>query len=116
MEKVFFKECFLTDIIKYEALKNWSKIELGTSLKLQYESVPFDDSKKALFAIIPETGNKIGSLTQEDATLLDRIIAMGWCDVFDCIVSHVDKDAVNDQRIKVAIYIKENPHQTDKKE
>ena len=114
MEKVFFKECFLTDIIKYDALKNWSKIEVGTSLKLQYKSVSSDDSKKALFACLPGTENKIGCLTKEDATLLDQIIAMEWSDVFDCIVSHFNKDEANDQSIKVAIYINKNLHQSDK--
>lgn len=110
MEKVFFKECFLTDIIKYDALQNWSGITLGKSLKLIYDFIPSDNSKKALFAIIPETENKIGCLTKEDAALLDQIIAMEWSDVFDCIVSHFNKDEANDQSIKVAIYIKENPH------
>lgn len=115
----FLKECFLTDIIKYEALKNWSKIKLGLSLKLQYKSVPFDACKNALFACLAgEDGimYDIGCLTRDDATLIERIIAMGWSDVFDCVVSQVKESDSNDQRIKVAIYINKNPYQTDKKE
>ena len=29
MENVFLKECFLTDIIKYDALSVWEKLMIG---------------------------------------------------------------------------------------
>lgn len=111
MEKVFLKECFLTDIIKYDALSVWGQLQIGTELKLESDTVLYNSSKKCIFANKHEGAGgvkKIGVLTEEDAMMMDQIISMGWNDVFLCYVSQVDDEAINDQRIKVAIYIKRN--------
>lgn len=116
MEKVFFKECFLTDIIKYDALTVWDKLKNGISLELEYRPVPFDEDKKRVFAWFKDNKQKyyIGSLSKEDSNMIEQLIYMEWSNVFICKISHVDKDAANDQRIKVAIYINKNSHQSDK--
>ncbi len=109
MGKVFFKECFLTDIIKYDALLVWNDLKIGVKLELDLEcdSSLFDSGKKCIFAYLD--GKKIGVLTEEDAKMMDQIMNMGWKDLFLCRISQVDNDATNDQRIKVAIYIQECP-------
>ena len=107
MEKVFFKECFLTDIIKYDALLVWNDLKIGVKLELKCDSSLFDSGKKCIFAYLD--GKKIGVLTEEDAKMVDQIMSMGWEDVFSCRISQVDNEATNDQRIKVSIYIQRCP-------
>ena len=107
MEKVFFKECFLTDIIKYDALAVWDDMKIGASMELVYESIPFNEEKKCLFAYYKkgEQEHPIGCLSKDDSNMIEQLICMGWKDIFLCRISQVDNDATNDQRIKVAIYI-----------
>ena len=52
MEKVFFKECFLTDIIKYDALLVWNDLKIGVKLELKCDSSLFDSGKKCIFAYL----------------------------------------------------------------
>ena len=114
MEKVFWKECFLTDIIKYDALSVWKQLQMGTELTLELDSTLYGSGKKCIFANKHEGDvgtKKIGVLTEEDSKMMDQIMVMGWNDVFSCYVSQVDDKATNDQRIKVAIYIKQNQDQ-----
>lgn len=116
MEKVFLKECFLADIIKYDALSVWGQLQVGTKLILKLDSTLYNSGKKCIFANKPEDNGmikKIGVLTEEDAKMMDQIMSMGWNEVFLCYVSQVDDDATNDQRIKVAIYIKRNQNQNE---
>ncbi len=103
MEKVFFKECFLTDIIKYDALLVWNDLKIGVKLELKCDSSLFDSGKKCIFAYLD--GKKIGVLTEEDSSTIAPIVKVGWKKVFLCLVSQIDEQAVADQRIKVAIYI-----------
>lgn len=110
MEKVFLKECFLTDIIKYDALAVWKQLEIGKKLELEFNSTLYHSGKKCIYANFLDDSKviqKIGVLTEEDAKMIDQIMSMGWKDVFLCYVSQVDDKATNDQRIKVALYIKQ---------
>ena len=111
MEKVFLKECFLTDIIKYDALSVWEKLEVGTSLEFVYELVPFNEAKKCVFACLKkkEQKHRIGCLSKDDSSMIAQLISMGWNDVLICYISHIDKSAPNDQYIKIAIYIQKCP-------
>ncbi len=112
MEKVFLKECFLTDIIKYDALSVWEKLMIGKELKLEFNSTLYNSGKKCIFANLIDDSKgtqKIGVLTEEDVKMIDQIMSMGWEDVFSCRISQVDNEATNDQRIKVAIYIQRCP-------
>lgn len=112
MEKVFWKECFLTDIIQYDALSMWEKLKIGTELKLEFNTTLYNRGKKCILANLFDDSKglqKIGVLTEEDAKMVDQIISMGWEDVFSCRISQVDNEATNDQRIKVAIYIQRCP-------
>ena len=89
MEKVFFKECFLTDIIKYDALTVWDKLKNGISLELEYRPVPFDEDKKRVFAWFKDNKQKyyIGSLSKEDSNMIEQLIYMEWSNVFICKIS-----------------------------
>lgn len=144
MNDVFFKECNVLKTNQYDALKVWKYLEVSKQFYLSRENV---DGKECVFLYYKVTEEdkrrdkdmdgedkdkhyevllnkffKIGNLSEEDATPIDKFLKARQIlnvdveknnefdvdDIFECLISKCDKKADEDKRFSVAIFIKKS--------
>ena len=130
MANVFLKECNVKKTNQYDALKVWNLLEISKQLYLfnedkkecvsLYYKVTNEDKEKeedddAFNERFPIKVFKIGNLSEEDATPIDKFLKARQTsdinehyedDLFECLICKCDKTADEDKRFSVAIFIK----------
>jgi len=143
MANVFFKECNVLKTNQYDALKVWKYLEVSKQFYLSRENVDEKECVFLYYKVTEEDKNrdkdivddkekgehykellnkffKIGNLSEEDATPIDKFLKARQIlnvdveknnvfhvdDIFECLISKCDKNADQDKRFSVAIFIK----------
>jgi len=145
MKNVFLKECNVLKTNQYEALQVWKLLNISKELYLfsekdnekdcvsLYYKVTQEDKdndkdinpehKDKYYAKLLNNFFKIGNLSEEDATPEDKFLkarqnpedSKDKNDLFECRISKFDKEADEDKRISVAIFIKGTEDSTSNK-
>lgn len=107
----FLKECFLQKTNQYDALKIWNKLDVSEKLLLR------ENEKGDIVAKYKGKDNVeyiVGVLSKEDAQSLIPYFAEGWNkgsgpdkedDLYSSIISRFDKNADENKRISICIFI-----------
>lgn len=110
MDKVFIKECFLQKTNQFDALEvlfnNVDSLKLGTTICLKTDS-DLDKGETQVFAKLEmdEEEKTIGVLSEEDAKDIKPYIETKRTDIFSCLISKYDKEADENKRFKIAIFV-----------
>lgn len=109
MDKIFIKECFLQKTNQFDALEvlfnNKDSLKLGTKICLETDS-DLDKGETQVFAKLESDKNKtIGVLSEEDAKDIKPYIDTKRTDIFSCLISKYDKEADENKRVKIAIFV-----------
>lgn len=119
MANVFLKECEVKETNHYQALDEnvWNWLDISTKLSLHKKK----DVVFLYYKASDEKFYKIGKLSEEDADPIDKFLDatqttkdvaniqknIGETDkLFECKISKFNKEADEDKRLSVAIFIK----------
>ena len=107
----FLKECFLQKTNQYDALKIWEKLDVSVNLLLR------KNEKGDVVAKYKGKDNVeyiVGILSKEDAQSLIPYFTEGWNDdsgadkkndLYSSIISRFDKNADENKRISICIFV-----------
>ena len=107
MKKQFFKECYLEKIFHYDALEVWDELKIGTQLSLEDngEIIILKDSKDHI----------LGELNPDDSKFIIDLLKQGWNRIWGATISSIVRDASENKRIKVVLYININEASVENK-
>lgn len=117
---IFFKEFNVDKTLERGAFKVWNEIEVGKEVFLELELpakktivVKLEKSKKEEDAKVEKLERAeegiFGELPEKESEVIRNFLTQDWNDVFEAYICKKDKDApLYDQRISIAVYIKEN--------
>ena len=129
MANVYLKECNVLKTNQYNALQVWKLLEISKELylfregnncvSLYYKVTEEDIGENKVERDFLYKFFKIGNLSEEDAAPVDKFLEARQNsdtlkdknyndDLFECRISKFDKEADEDKRISVAIFIKES--------
>lgn len=116
---IFFKEFNVDKILERGAFKVWEEIKVGKEVFLELEKpdektivVKLEKSKKEETANVKKTeraeGGIFGELPEKESEVIKSFLKQKWDDVFEAYICKKDEAVpLYDQRISVAVYIKE---------
>lgn len=103
----FLKECFLQKTNQFDALEVWKDLDVGVGLNISR------DEKGNVIAIVKESKKILGLLSKEDSMSLEPYFNAGWDvdsekekSLYYGTISRFDKEADEDKRISVAIFVR----------
>jgi len=120
---VFLKECYVTKVNQYGALRVWKSLGVSSILTLSvgennediFFNYEIDEKNEEVAEKEPIKSTeqtkkiekyKIGLLSKEDADPINKFLEAGRENEFECVISKLDEKADEDKRISVAIFIK----------
>ena len=116
-DKIYLFDTFVAARQYYQADDVWRSLEVGSGLAMKAEpGNPVDSFAVSLWAEFGGKGYKIGYLPRTDNEVVAAMLAMGWEDAFDCVISRLDGSAPYERQIGITIRVlrrKEadtNPH------
>lgn len=127
MANVFLKECEVKKTNQYDALKVWTNLEMGKELYLYKDKENVflcyidKNNTSALDTIANDKIFKIGIISKEDAIYIESFlealqikddsigkVIKNTDQLFECLISKVDKKVDENKRFSVAIFIKKS--------
>lgn len=99
-EVIFFKEFNVVNILERGAFTIWDKLEISKKVFLELD----DEDKKTI--VVKFEGTKFGELPKQESEIIRKFLKQGWKGVFKAHICKIDKKALYDQRISIAVYIK----------
>ena len=105
-EKAYLLDTFVVGRQYYAADDVWHSLHIGTRLKMQWES----ENEHDTFAVTVtfESGGrvyKLGYLPRMHNELIALMLAMGWEDAFECVVSRLNEAAEYDRQIGITVKV-----------
>ena len=105
-EKAYLLDTFVAGRQFYDADDAWPHLCIGTVLEMEGEP----DNEHDAFAVSlwladAKRRYKIGYLPRAVNELVAVMLAMGWREAFDCVVSRLDCSASYDKQIGVTVRI-----------
>lgn len=106
MGSIFFNVFSVSDLLKYSAIDNFTKLQIGTEVKL------IAQDNKIFVNAVPKKGKEftLGVLLDSECDTIKPFVVMNWADdLFQCKICDVNKDGNWDQKIKIVVYVVQNP-------
>ena len=106
MKREFLKVFSVYDLLKYEAIDIFTELEIGTEVKL------IAQDNKILVIKELEEGKEftLGVLLDSECDTIKPFVVMNWADdLFQCKICDVNKGGNWDQKIKIVVYVAQNP-------
>lgn len=116
MDKVYLLDTFVAGRQFYDADDAWHSLAPGSALQLRGE--PANEADRfavELWLSTEQRDYKIGYLPRTCNETIATMIAMGWGDAFECVVSRLDASAPYERQIGITLKVlrRENSHPTD---
>lgn len=109
-DKAYLLDTFVAGRQFYEADDVWNDISVGTALLMEGEPTNEHDAfAVSLWLCREERRFKIGYLPRSSNEFVAVMLAMGWGDAFDCVISRVDGSAPYDRQIGITVRIIRRP-------
>ena len=105
-DKIYLLDTFVAGRQYYQAVDVWRSLEVGGRLEMKAEPAnPADSFAVSLWAEFGGNEYKIGYLPRTANEIVATMLAMGWEDAFDCVISRLDGSAPYERQIGVTIRI-----------
>lgn len=109
-EVIFFKEFNVVKILERGAFIVWKQISIGTEVFVELEE---PENKIILVKIKVENKEDVtkeikvalGELPEKESEIIRNFLKQKWQSVFKAHICKMDKEALYDQRISIAVYI-----------
>lgn len=106
MEKAYLLDTYLAGRQFYDADDAWHELSVGTRLTLVGEPANEHDAFAVAVWLVEEREKfKLGYLPRSSNEFVAVMLAMGWDEAFDCVVSRLDGSAPYDRQISVTVRI-----------
>jgi len=105
-EKAYLLDAYVAGRQFYEADDVWGSLSVGTTLEMDGEPGNEHDAYAvSLWLAGKDRRYKIGYLPRSSNEFVAVMLAMGWGEAFDCVVSRLDGAAPYDKQISVTVRI-----------
>lgn len=104
-EVIFFKEFNVVNILERGVFTIWDKLEISKKVFLDLD----DEDNKTIVVRFGDPileGPIFGELPEQESEIIRKFLKQGWKGVFKAHICKIDKKALYDQRISIAVYIK----------
>lgn len=105
-DKIYLFDTFVAGRQYYQADDVWRSLEVGGGMIMNAEpGNPADPFAVSLWAVSGGKEYKIGYLPRTGNEIVATMLAMGWDDAFDCVISRLDGAAPYERQIGVTIRV-----------
>ena len=108
-KKKYFMDCHLAGRKYHDADEVWDKLRLRTRLRLERdEDTLYDPNAVAVVFYDREQDEDflLGYIPRAENEELSSLLEMGWGDIFECRINHINADAHPENQISLTIKIK----------
>lgn len=115
-KKLYFMECHLAGRKYHDVDEVWDELRVGTLLELRRDADnPYDHKAVAVVYCRPAESNSIeseefllGYIPAGENETIYGLLEMGWTDIFECRISHINPEAHYENQIRMNVRIKRN--------